>query len=69
MKNQNNPLQDPEPYEEKTVKTIPLARAREICQEEELDYTDEELVLMLDFVSKVISITTSHYERTYSKAA
>ncbi len=53
----------------KSAKAISLERAREICEEEELDYTDEELVLILDFVSKVISITTSHYERTYSRAA
>lgn len=69
MKNQKLPLQDHEARGVKSVKTISLERAREICKEEELDYTHEELVLILDFVSKIISITTSHYERTYSRAA
>jgi hypothetical protein len=69
MKNQIFPLQDHEASGVKSAKAISLERAREICEEEELDYTDEELVLILDFVSKVISITTSHYERTYSRAA
>lgn len=69
MKNQKLPLLDLEASGVKSVKTISLERAREICKEEELDYTHEELLLILGFVSQVISITTSHYERTYSRAA
>jgi hypothetical protein len=69
MKDQKFPLHDHEPSGVKSAKTISLERAREICKEEELDYSREELVLILDFVSKVVSITTSHYERTYCKAA
>ena len=69
MKDQKNPLKDHELSRVKSARIISLERAREICEEEELDYTHDELVLILDFVSKVISITTSHYERTYSRAA
>jgi hypothetical protein len=69
MKKQKTPPHDHEPSGVKSAKTISLERARQICEEEELDYTHEELVLILDFVSKVISITTTHYERTYSRAA
>lgn len=43
--------------------TISLQRAKEIMVEEGVEYTDEELQEMLCFLSKVISITTNHYER------
>lgn len=45
------------------VKTISLQRAKEIMKEEGIEYTDEELKEILEFISKVITITTSHYER------
>lgn len=47
--------------------TISLQRAREIVEEEGIEYTDEELKDVLEFISKVISITTSHYERVKQK--
>ncbi|MBS1607208.1 MAG: hypothetical protein JSS70_00175 [Bacteroidetes bacterium] len=48
-------------------KTISFHRAKEIMKEEGIEYTDEELKEVLDFISKVISITTSHYERIKQK--
>ena len=45
------------------VKTISIERAKEIMKEEGIEYTDKELEEILDFISKVISITTGHYER------
>ena len=53
-----------QPREELTgVKTISIERAKEIMKEEGIEYTDKELEEILDFLSKVISITTGHYER------
>lgn len=49
--------------------TIASTRAKEIMKEEEIEYTDEELKEVLQFVSKVVSITTSHYERLKQKEA
>jgi hypothetical protein len=51
------------------AKTISLQRAKEIMNEEAIEYTDEELKEILDFISKVITITTSHYERVKEKQA
>lgn len=51
------------------AKTISLQRAKEIMKEEELEYTDEELKEILHFISKVITITTSHYERIKQNGA
>lgn len=45
------------------VKTISFQRTKEIMKEEGIEYTDEELKEILEFISKVITITTSHYER------
>ena len=45
------------------IHTIPITRAKEIVGEEGIDYTDEELKEVLQFVSKVVSFTTLHYER------
>lgn len=59
----------PIPQNEKPVdevagaKTISLQRTKEIMKEEGIEYTDEELNEILHFISKVITITTSHYER------
>ncbi|RYZ27117.1 MAG: hypothetical protein EOO10_13690 [Chitinophagaceae bacterium] len=53
----------------KVEKTIPLARAKDIMREEGIDYTDEELKEVLQFVAKVVSITTTHYERVKQKEA
>ncbi len=47
--------------------TISFQRAKQIMQEEGIEYTVEELKEVLDFISKVISITTSHYERIKQK--
>jgi hypothetical protein len=49
--------------------TITLPRAKEIMDEEGIEYTDEELKEILEFISKVISITTSHFERIKQKQA
>lgn len=43
--------------------TISLKRIREIMKEEEIEYTDEELNEILDFISNIITITTEHYKR------
>jgi hypothetical protein len=51
------------------AKTISLQRAKEIMNEEAIEYTDEELKEILDFISKVITITASHYERVKEKQA
>lgn len=57
-----------QPREELTgVKTISIERAKEIMKEEGIEYTDKELEEILDFISKVISITTGHYERIKQK--
>jgi hypothetical protein len=49
------------------IKTISIERAKEIMKDEGIEYTDEEVHKILDFISKVISITTSHYERIKQK--
>lgn len=49
--------------------TIALTRAKEIMREEEIEYTDEEVKEVLQFVSKVVSISCSHYERTKQNQA
>jgi Ca2+-binding EF-hand superfamily protein len=54
-KYQKNSTRNPE--------TISLKRIREIMKEEEIEYTDEELNEILDFVSNVITITIEHYKR------
>lgn len=46
---------------------ISLAQAKEIMNEEGIDYDDEELAEILAFVSELISITTCHYERLKKK--
>lgn len=53
----------------KGAETVSLQRAREIMTEEGIEYSDEELKEILDFVSKVISITTARYERTKQNEA
>jgi hypothetical protein len=49
------------------IKTISLQRAKEIMKEEAVEYTDEELKQVLEFISKIISISTSYYERAKQK--
>jgi hypothetical protein len=51
------------------VKTITFQRAKEITKEEEIQYTDEELTEILQFVAKIVSITTAHNERTKQNEA
>lgn len=51
------------------IKTISLARTKEIMGEEGIQYADKELEQILEFISKVISITTSQYERLKEKQA
>ena len=67
MKTKLNP--STEKSDSKTIggETITLQRAKEIMQDEGIQYTDEELKEVLEFISKVISITTSHYERIKQK--
>ena len=36
-------------------------------KEEGIDYSDEELKEVLQFIAKVVSITTGHYERVKEK--
>ncbi len=45
------------------IKTISIEATKKIMEEEGIEYTDEELQEILDFISNIISITTSHYER------
>lgn len=42
---------------------IPLQRAKEIMEEEGIEYTNEELKEVMNFLAKVVSITTAHFER------
>lgn len=69
IKTKLTPLPEKPKVETSGSKTISFQRAKEIMQEEGIDYTDEELKEVLDFISKVISITTSHYERIKQKQA
>jgi ribosomal protein L17 len=58
------------PAEEITGKEmVSLNRAKEIMNEEAIEYTDEELKEILHFISKVVSITTANYERLKDKQA
>jgi len=49
------------------VKTISIEAAKKIMEEEGIEYSDEELKEILDFISNIISLTTSHYERIKEK--
>jgi len=49
------------------IKTISIEAAKKIMEEEGMEYSDEQLQEVLDFISKVISITTYHYERIKEK--
>lgn len=51
------------------VQILSFVRAKEIVKEEGIDYTDDELAEVLQFVSKVVSITTTQYERTKQNEA
>lgn len=65
------PLSEKENHdsESKGAEVISLQRAKEIMKDEGIEYTDDELTEILHFISKVISITTSHYERVKRKQA
>ena len=65
MKTKQNQLKE----DHIAARTISLDRAREIMKEEGIEYTDEELNEILEFISKVISISTHHYERIKQKQA
>lgn len=69
MKTKSNPQKEKPVIEAGMIQTIPIARAKEIIDEEGVEYTIEELKEVLQFVSKVVSITTSHYERIKEKEA
>ena len=69
MKTKYNPQKGKPVIEAGMIKTISTARAKEIAKEEGVDYTDEEVNEVVQFVSKVVSITSSHYERTKQKEA
>ena len=43
---------------------ISLQRAKEIMQEEGIQYTDEELQEVVDYITKMIIISTDHYKRS-----
>jgi hypothetical protein len=59
-----------QPAEEITGKEmVSINRAKEIMKEEGIEYTDEELLEVLQFISKVVSITTAHYKRVNQKEA
>jgi len=49
------------------VKTISIEATKKIMEQEGVEYSDEELQEILDFISNIISITTSHYERIKEK--
>jgi hypothetical protein len=69
MKTKNLTLTE-KPAEEITGKEmVSLNRAKEIMIEEGIEYADEELKEVLQFISKVVSITTAHYERRSEKQA
>ncbi len=58
------------PSEEITGKEmVSVHRAKEIMKEEGIEYSDEELKELLQFISKVVSITTAHYERVNEREA
>jgi hypothetical protein len=48
---------------EEGKETISVHRAQEIMQEEGIEYKDEELKEILQFISKVLLITATHFER------
>lgn len=49
------------------IGSISMQRVKEIMKEEEIEYTDEELMEVLHFVCKMVSIASSHFERTKLK--
>ena len=67
MKTKQIPLAGKPKVEMSGRETISFQRARDIMEEEGIEYTDEELKEILEFISNVISITTSHYERIKQK--
>lgn len=69
MKTKLNQLKENRMNEPARVKTITLHRAIEITKEEKFEYTDDELSEVHQFVSKIVSITTAHYERTKQNEA
>jgi FKBP-type peptidyl-prolyl cis-trans isomerase (trigger factor) len=48
---------------------LSLARVREIMEEEGIQYTDEELQEVIEFISKWIIISTDHYKRLKERNA
>lgn len=60
-----NPKSQNENHTNKTrgAGTITLQRAKEIMTEEEIEYSDDEMSEVLQFVSKIVVITTCQYER------
>jgi hypothetical protein len=69
MKTKKLTLTEKEAEEITGKEMVSLNRAKEIMKEEGIEYADEELKEVLQFISKVVSITTSHYERTKQKEA
>lgn len=63
MKTKSIPKLENPSGETKRAETVSLQRAKEIMAEEGIEYTDEEIKEILDFLSKVVTITTAHYER------
>lgn len=64
MKSQTTQLDEKTGQEAIERKFISLERAREIMQEEGIEYTDEELQDVVDFIAKMIIISTDHYKRS-----
>ena len=50
-------------------KILSLHRVREIMEEEGIQYTDEELQEVIEFISKWIIISTDHYKRVKEQKA
>ena len=69
MKNQSTPITANVQQDKVEPKIITLERAKAIMQEEGIEYSNEELREVLDFVAKVISISTDYYERLKGREA
>ena len=46
-----------------SAKVISLEKCREIMKENGIEYTDEELLTLRDFLYRLFEISSSHYER------
>jgi hypothetical protein len=51
------------------AKVISLEKCREIMKENGIEYTDEELLTLRDFLYRLFEISNSHYERIKEREA